>query len=81
MSEQDKKPDGKASPTNPETDPGAGSGPDLGTGPEDLQLDEPKLGRAQVGEDAARQAELDGVAAETDAAAREAKQAGRLAGG
>jgi hypothetical protein len=80
MSEQGKKPDDAAPAAEPEADAAPVAEPELETNPEDLDFSEPMLDQAQIGNDAAREAELDAVAAETEAAAKEAEAAGQQLG-
>ncbi|NMR29693.1 septum formation family protein [Crystallibacter degradans] len=80
MSEQGKKPDDAAAAAEPEADAAPVAEPELETNPEELEFSEPKLEQAQIGNDAAREAELDVVAAETEAAAKEAEVAGQQLG-
>lgn len=80
MSEQGKKPDDAAPAAEPEADAAPVAEPELETDPEELEFSEPKLDQAQIGSDAAREAELDAVAAETEAAAKEAEVAGQQLG-
>ncbi len=55
--------------------------PQLGVTPEDVSLEEPSLATAKVSADTADAAELDAVAEEARRVAKEAEEAGRLAGG
>jgi hypothetical protein len=77
MSEQGKKPHDAAPAAEPEADAAPVTEPELETKPEELKFSEPRLDQARIGNDAAREAELDTVAAETEAAAKEAEAAGQ----
>ena len=80
MSEQGKKPDDAAPAAEPEADAAPVAEPELETNPEELKFAEPKLDQAQIGNAAAQEAELDAVAAETAAAAKEAEAVGQQLG-
>lgn len=55
--------------------------PELSTSADELRLDEPTLGTAEISEDSAQATSLDEVAAEARSVAREAEEAGTLATG